>query len=80
LRLEHDAYRWLCGGGSVNHHTRSDFRVAHEKELDELMTQVIAALVERGVIKLDRLSRTACGRGRPPARAVFAARRRCDVC
>src|SRR6266550_3605185 len=23
----HDAYRWLCGGVSVNHHTLSDFRV-----------------------------------------------------
>src|SRR6267143_6808507 len=23
----HDAYRWLCGGVSVNHHQLSDFRV-----------------------------------------------------
>src|SRR3974377_1146672 len=23
----HDAYRWLCGGVSVNYHTLSDFRV-----------------------------------------------------
>ena len=25
----HDAYRWLCGGVSVNHHALADFRVAH---------------------------------------------------
>ena len=24
---EHTAYRWLCGGVSLNHHTLSDFRV-----------------------------------------------------
>ena len=24
-----EAYRWLCGGVGVNHHTLSDFRVAH---------------------------------------------------
>ena len=25
----HDAYRWLCGGVSVNYHGLSDFRTAH---------------------------------------------------
>jgi len=56
LCQEHDAYRWLCGGIGVNHHTLSDFRVAHEQALDDLFTQVIAALVERGVVKGERLS------------------------
>ena len=28
LCAEHDAYRWLCGGVNVNHHTLSDFRCA----------------------------------------------------
>ena len=56
LCQEHDAYRWLCGGVSVNHHTLSDFRVAHEKALDDLFAQLIAALVERGVVKGDRIS------------------------
>jgi transposase len=32
---EHDAYRWLCGGVSVNYHTLNDFRVGHEAALDE---------------------------------------------
>lgn len=56
LCQEHDAYRWLCGGVTLNHHTLSDFRVSHEKALDDLMTQVIAALVARGVVKVERLS------------------------
>lgn len=55
LCQEHDAYRWLCGGVSVNHHTLSDFRVGHGKALDDLLTQLIAALVERGVVNGERL-------------------------
>src|SRR3546814_3525281 len=35
---QHDAYRWLCGGVSVNPHTLSDFRSAeHTSELQSLM-------------------------------------------
>ncbi len=30
----HDAYKWLCGGVSLNYHTLNDFRVWHEKLLD----------------------------------------------
>src|SRR5213078_2710395 len=29
-------FQWLCGGVSVNYHTLSDFRVAHEALLDRL--------------------------------------------
>jgi transposase len=35
---EHDAYRGLCGGVSVNYHTLADFRVAHPEVLDGLLT------------------------------------------
>lgn len=56
LCTKHDAYRWLCGGVHLNNHTLSDFRVLHEKALDDLMSQVIAALVERDVVKVSRLS------------------------
>lgn len=52
----HDAYRWLCGGVTLNHHTLSDFRVEHEKALDDLMTQVIAALVMKDVVTVNRIS------------------------
>ena len=53
---EHDAYKWLCGGVSLNYHTLNDFRVAHEKPLDELFTQVLTALTDRGVVRIDRIS------------------------
>ena len=34
LCSHHHAFRWLCGGVSVNHHTLSDFRVGHVEVLD----------------------------------------------
>src|SRR6266851_3976195 len=33
---EHLAYRWLCGGVSMNYHGLSDFRVAHVAVLDRV--------------------------------------------
>lgn len=56
LCQEHDAYRWLCGGVLVNHHTLSDFRVAHEQALDELLTQMIVTLVSHGLVRVERIS------------------------
>src|SRR5258705_9648474 len=57
LCTSHDAYRWLCGGVSVNHHTLSDFRVGHQTALDALLTQSIAVLLDRQVVTLHRLGR-----------------------
>jgi transposase len=53
---EHDAYRWLCGGVSLNYHTLNDFRVAHHAALDDLLTQMIAALLESGLVSVERIS------------------------
>jgi transposase len=52
----HDAYRWLRGGVSVNHHTLSDFRVDHHAALDDLLTQSIAALLQGGIITMARVA------------------------
>jgi transposase len=52
----HDAYRWLCGGVGVNHHTLSDFRTDHAAALDELFTLVLAMLIERGLVGVRRIS------------------------
>jgi transposase len=56
LCQQHDAYRWLRGGVSVNYHTLSDFRTAHHAALDDLFTQSIAALLKRSVITLARVA------------------------
>ena len=52
----HDAYRWICGGVSVNYHRLSDFRVENTKELDDLMTQIVAVLMHQGLIDLERVA------------------------
>jgi transposase len=38
LTQEHDAYRWICGGVSVNYHTLSDFRSAHGETFDAFLS------------------------------------------
>ena len=37
----HLAYRWLCGGVSVNHHLLSDFRSTGGDKWDALLTQLV---------------------------------------
>lgn len=49
-------FRWLCGGVSVNHRLLSDFRTDHGEALDDLLTQVIASLVEQGLVQVSRIS------------------------
>jgi transposase len=56
LCYSQDAYRWLRGGVSVNYHTLSDFRVAHQAALDDLLTQSIATLRHRGIVTLARVA------------------------
>jgi transposase len=53
---ESAAFRWLCGGVTVNHRLLSDFRSDHGEALDKLLTQVIASLVERDVVQVSRIS------------------------
>ena len=56
LCQEHDAYRWICGGVSVNHHTLADFRVDHGAGVDELMTQVLAVMIKANLVTLYRVA------------------------
>ena len=49
-------FKWLCGGVGVNHRLLSEFRVKHAGELDDLFTQVLASLVEQGLVKVSRIS------------------------
>lgn len=56
LTEAHDAYRWICGGVNVNHHTLSDFRCARVELLDELLTQSVAVLANKGLVQLERVA------------------------
>jgi transposase len=49
-------FRWLCGGVSVNHRLLSDFRVDHADALDALFTQVLVILVDKKLVRVNRIS------------------------
>ena len=56
LCAEHHAYRWLCGGVSMNHKTLADFRVTHGSLLDGLLADSFAAMIEAGMASLERVA------------------------
>jgi transposase len=56
LCVQHHAYRWICGGASTNHHTLSDFRVAHADWLDRELTRGLASLLAAGEVSLDSVA------------------------
>jgi transposase len=56
LCTQHHAYIWMCGGVQPNYHTLSDFRTAHGDKLDRLMVQVLASLMRRDLVKLERVA------------------------
>jgi transposase len=51
-----DAYRWLCGGVSVNYHTLADFRVDYANLFDRLLSEHLAALAKAKLVDLDVLA------------------------
>lgn len=53
---QHDAYRWLCGGVPVNYHMLADFRVANQEAVNNLLTQIIAALMAAEAVTLERVA------------------------
>ena len=53
---QHVAYRWICGGVSMNYHTLSDFRSQHVDLLDRLLTESVASLMAEGLVTLDRVA------------------------
>lgn len=53
---QHDAYRWICGGVSVNYHTLAGFRVGHGEWLDSQLTASVAMLVSEGLVDLKRVA------------------------
>src|SRR5580692_2967532 len=55
-RCEFDpAFQWLTGLQEVNYHTLADFRVDRQSDLDELFTQVLAALSKEGLITMEQV-------------------------
>lgn len=53
---DHLAYRWLCGGEPVNHHSLSDFLASDPTWVEGLLVQSAAALMQAGVATLERVA------------------------
>ena len=51
-----NAYRWLCGGVSVNYRGLSDFRSGRRELLDGLLSEQVAALPASGMVSLDEVA------------------------
>ena len=49
-------YRWIVGDLEVSHHKLSRFRVGHGEALNGLMTDVLASLMEKGLLSLDLIA------------------------
>jgi len=55
--MEHEpGLQWLAGMQVVNHHTLSDFRVAHGSALQNLMEQVLGILFAERLVGLERVT------------------------
>src|SRR4051794_19835524 len=48
-----DGYRWIVGDLEVGHHTLSAFRVNHGAALEQLMTDLLASRMHKGVLSLE---------------------------
>ena len=57
-RLIHsdDAFRWVVGDMSVGHTRLSEFRVLYGAALDKLFSDVLASLLHKGLLLLDRVA------------------------
>lgn len=56
LTEAHDAYKWLRGGVSLNHHTVSDFRTHHPEAVNDLLTQILASLMGAKLLTMHRVA------------------------
>ena len=71
---EHDAYRWMSGHVPINHHMLSDFRVAHQEALDDLLTQIIGSLMAAGAVRLERVAQDGMRGAGERRRGIFSRR------
>jgi transposase len=80
LCSEHLAYQWLLGGVRVNYHTLSDFRVDYESELDQLLSNSVAALMSEGVVVIEKTAQDGIRIRASAGASSFRRKPRLDEC
>ncbi len=68
------AFRWLCGGVSMNYHSLSDFRSAHGDLLDDLLTDSVCGLMAEGLVSLEEVVQDGTKVRAPAGRGSFVGR------
>jgi transposase len=76
LCLRHDVYRWLGSGVPIQYRCLSKFRIKCGRLFDDLVTQVLALLMQHSLIELHRIAqdgtriRASAGAGSSPGKDV----------
>jgi transposase len=73
-------YQWLCGGFSVNYHLLSDFRSQGGEKWDELLTQIVATLLDAELVKMDRVAQDGMRVRASAGKSSFHRRGRLEEC
>jgi transposase len=50
LCLNHDVYKWICGGVSVSRTTLAEFRSINPRKFDDLLTKCLAVMVKHNLL------------------------------
>jgi transposase len=50
LCLNHDVYKWICGGVAVSRTSLAEFRSVNPRKFDELLTKCLAVMVKNGLL------------------------------
>lgn len=53
---QHDGYRWILGGVTVNYHTLSDFRGRNPAAMEDLFAEILAGLDQAGLVDLEQVA------------------------
>jgi transposase len=75
---KHLAYRWLCGGVSVNYHLLADFRSRGGERWDDLLTQIVASLMAENLVTMNRVAQDGMRVRAHAGKGSFRRRRRLE--
>ena len=76
----HLAYRWLCGGVSLNHRLLSDFRSQGGGKWNDLLTQIVGSLLNEGLVTLNRVAQDGMRVRASAGKASFRRKSRLEQC
>jgi transposase len=76
----HLAYKWLCGGVSVNHHMLSDFRSQNGAAWDDLLTHIVGTLTAEGLVTMVRVAQDGMRTRASAGKSSFRRKRSLEDC